>query len=517
MVEQGLANAVPVAIGFLANQVGLGDIGSKIRELIEGGKELVEQAIDWLIDKAMSMGQSVLSALGIGGQQRPADGQPQASEGAVDEDLQMDAHRHHLHFDLHTGELAMASAVPQAITAHIAAERATFNDTTPPEQKAGLGAIEEHARRIQAMARPAPAATPAPGAAGGSTTASSTVPPAIQHEVELLKGEIQAYGAKYKKGEFGIRVPGVSAYISHDSLVEMKRTTDDVARTLSERTSVVTDAGERVVLGRLAQELTSLVASVDALLPLQPAGAPAATDPAASRQKLAALIPQADELSREIVRYNDRFILLPGLQPHRDDQHDANPVHGRLAAHTDQGEGRRAANIMSEHTLAFQALVQQSFGPVSGTELERLKEALKEEYEFVPTLATSIAAGRYKTNDATDAAGNRIDDKDAQNRTDMANQRYGSNRASLQEILRLNGAERAAALQAVMPRSLHDQLLASLEAEKQALRASGDPRDAALADTQVNTAFVANLHHMWDVLGRIPKHLPPEPSGATPA
>ena len=34
MIEQGLAAAVPVAIGFLANQLGLGNIPEKIAEII---------------------------------------------------------------------------------------------------------------------------------------------------------------------------------------------------------------------------------------------------------------------------------------------------------------------------------------------------------------------------------------------------------------------------------------------------------------------------------------------------
>lgn len=65
-VELGLAHAVPVAIGFLANQFGLGNIGEKIAEIVGGIREVVDHAIDWLIDRAVSGVQSLLQSLGLG-------------------------------------------------------------------------------------------------------------------------------------------------------------------------------------------------------------------------------------------------------------------------------------------------------------------------------------------------------------------------------------------------------------------------------------------------------------------
>jgi hypothetical protein len=66
-MEQGLANAIPVAIGFLANQFGLGNIGEKIGEIVEGLRGLVDQALDWLIDRAVSAMESLMASLGFGG------------------------------------------------------------------------------------------------------------------------------------------------------------------------------------------------------------------------------------------------------------------------------------------------------------------------------------------------------------------------------------------------------------------------------------------------------------------
>jgi len=79
-MERGLANAIPVAIGFLANQFGLGNIGEKISEIVGGLRELVDRALDWLIDRAVSTMESLISALGFGGEE--AEGEP-AVEGDV--------------------------------------------------------------------------------------------------------------------------------------------------------------------------------------------------------------------------------------------------------------------------------------------------------------------------------------------------------------------------------------------------------------------------------------------------
>jgi hypothetical protein len=59
-LERSLARAVPIVIGFLANQVGLGGIGQKIGEMIGKAREMVEKAIDWLIDKAVQVGGKLL-------------------------------------------------------------------------------------------------------------------------------------------------------------------------------------------------------------------------------------------------------------------------------------------------------------------------------------------------------------------------------------------------------------------------------------------------------------------------
>jgi len=76
-IKEGLGHAIPIAIGFLANQVGIGNVPEKVIEIIGGLRELIDQALDWLVEQAVELGQAALSALGIGGTQ---DGQPTGPE-----------------------------------------------------------------------------------------------------------------------------------------------------------------------------------------------------------------------------------------------------------------------------------------------------------------------------------------------------------------------------------------------------------------------------------------------------
>lgn len=62
-VESALGDAMPVAMGFLANQVGLRDVGRRVKEMVERVRALVDRAIDWLIDKAMTAGRWLLDQL----------------------------------------------------------------------------------------------------------------------------------------------------------------------------------------------------------------------------------------------------------------------------------------------------------------------------------------------------------------------------------------------------------------------------------------------------------------------
>jgi hypothetical protein len=68
-LQQGLANAIPIAIGFLANQFGLGNIGEKMSEIVGGIRSLIDRALDWLMDQAERAWQGLMGMLGFGGEE----------------------------------------------------------------------------------------------------------------------------------------------------------------------------------------------------------------------------------------------------------------------------------------------------------------------------------------------------------------------------------------------------------------------------------------------------------------
>lgn len=59
-VERSMSQAVPVVIGFLANQVGLSGIGQRIGMLIGSAREMVDEALTWLVNRAVDTGLGLL-------------------------------------------------------------------------------------------------------------------------------------------------------------------------------------------------------------------------------------------------------------------------------------------------------------------------------------------------------------------------------------------------------------------------------------------------------------------------
>jgi hypothetical protein len=65
-VEDALAKAIPVAIGFLASLLGLGDPAKPVKETIEKAQSPVNKAIDWVITKAVALVKAAGKLLGFG-------------------------------------------------------------------------------------------------------------------------------------------------------------------------------------------------------------------------------------------------------------------------------------------------------------------------------------------------------------------------------------------------------------------------------------------------------------------
>ena len=59
-LENAMDRAMPVVIGFLANQVGLSGIGRRVADMLTRVRELVDQALTWLVNRAVDTGMNLL-------------------------------------------------------------------------------------------------------------------------------------------------------------------------------------------------------------------------------------------------------------------------------------------------------------------------------------------------------------------------------------------------------------------------------------------------------------------------
>jgi hypothetical protein len=151
-LENALASAMPIAIGFLANQVGLGNLGERIGEIIEAVRERINAAIDWLIDTAMRAGTAFLGMLGMGG---AAD--TPGAQGAADVDYPAPVpfendlgERHTLFIRLVSGTADVTiRSDPQSLESFLAA--ASQSDAISDERKARIPEAETIVVEIETL------------------------------------------------------------------------------------------------------------------------------------------------------------------------------------------------------------------------------------------------------------------------------------------------------------------------------------------------------------------------------
>jgi hypothetical protein len=113
-LEEGLAAAVPVAIGFLANQVGLGDVATKIAEIIGKVRGVVDKALDWLLDKLAAMVNSVIAMLG--------GGRGEGDDFILHEDVKTGGEDHDLDNKGGSFDLVLSSNNPSLLSNHPSAD-----------------------------------------------------------------------------------------------------------------------------------------------------------------------------------------------------------------------------------------------------------------------------------------------------------------------------------------------------------------------------------------------------------
>lgn len=85
-LESSMGRAMPVVIGFLANQVGLRGLGARIGDMVGRVREMVDQGLTWLVNKAVTMGRRLLDrVMGRGGDEtiNSEENQNETNDGSV--------------------------------------------------------------------------------------------------------------------------------------------------------------------------------------------------------------------------------------------------------------------------------------------------------------------------------------------------------------------------------------------------------------------------------------------------
>ncbi|MEO0987544.1 MAG: DUF4157 domain-containing protein [Cyanobacteria bacterium J06639_14] len=120
-MEEGLGNSVPIVIGFIANQLGLGNISDRLGQIIESIREMVDKALNWLIEQALNLGESILRTLGFSTEsnepvssQNEDAGPETASEINLHESFSMSGENHTLYAVLRGERLSIKMASAQS-------------------------------------------------------------------------------------------------------------------------------------------------------------------------------------------------------------------------------------------------------------------------------------------------------------------------------------------------------------------------------------------------------------------
>lgn len=110
-LENALASGLSIALGFLANQAGLGRIGARVGEMIEDLRQRIDQAIEWVIDRAVEAGGALMEA-GRSAAERVSDIWNSRKEIRVSS-----AVSHELYFERRSGgQVLMLASTPSPLT-----------------------------------------------------------------------------------------------------------------------------------------------------------------------------------------------------------------------------------------------------------------------------------------------------------------------------------------------------------------------------------------------------------------
>ncbi|MFD2163350.1 DUF4157 domain-containing protein [Paradesertivirga mongoliensis] len=143
-LEGALARSMPVIIGFLANQVGLSGIGRRIGEMIETARELVDEALTWLVNRAVDTGFAIFDRLMSMG--RAAVGTVLGWLGIRKEFTATNGESHELYFegnDEATAEMWVASRNPMRYSEFLSNVQTANNPAKAAKKQEALTKLQE--------------------------------------------------------------------------------------------------------------------------------------------------------------------------------------------------------------------------------------------------------------------------------------------------------------------------------------------------------------------------------------
>lgn len=135
-LERTMGQAMPVVIGFLANQVGLTGIGARIGEMIVSVQQMVDEALTWLVNKAVDTGMNMLDRV-MGRTQPEAAAAPGGNEQnfEVSTPTHMKAASHTLKAEVINGKLQfILQSDPVIIESTLVQIIADMPDSNPNKQ-----------------------------------------------------------------------------------------------------------------------------------------------------------------------------------------------------------------------------------------------------------------------------------------------------------------------------------------------------------------------------------------------
>ena len=119
LIENALAKALPIVIGFLASLLGIGDLSNKVKGLIEKIRTKVDKAVEWIIMKAQAAAGKVMGVLGFGKKEDPAQAVEAAPDGVgVHSTFEMEGEQHEIDSQEGSAVLVLSSSTPTLLNKH---------------------------------------------------------------------------------------------------------------------------------------------------------------------------------------------------------------------------------------------------------------------------------------------------------------------------------------------------------------------------------------------------------------